>query len=295
MTESEQLSALHTAVTSYLATLLAVSECVGVACPEVGGPYRHRLSRLRTRLAFDSTPEAMIESTVVVERELADYANKTAHYVTQHGIELRRTIDALETIVKALAQRQEFYSARLRQFAAQMEATPYPTDPEHHSELVALQAAGLNGCLESMANDTQSLVARMRGELAAVSVRLQDAEETDLLTGLMNRREMERQIAQRRMAGESPVLIVFELTGDVRDEVAQQFAARVGSQFRYPDLVCRWTEREFMVLFQGTPEIAKVRTEQIVPCVAGRYPLDNGESVEIAVEAGLVAPHLAMQ
>jgi GGDEF domain-containing protein len=111
----------------------------------------------------------------------------------------------------------------------------------------------------------------------------------------MNRREMERQIAQRRTAGESPVLIVFELSGDVRNEVAQQFAARLGSQFRYPDLVCRWTEREFLVLFQGTAEIAKVRSEDIAPRISGRYLLDNGESVEIAVEAGLVAPHLAMQ
>jgi GGDEF domain-containing protein len=295
MTDDEQLSALHTAVTSYLSTLLAVSECVGAACPEVGGPYRHRLSRLRTRLAFDSTPEAMRESTAVVERELADYANKTAHYMAQHGIELRRTIGALETIVKALALRQEFYAARLRQFATHMEGTPYPSDPDHLSELAALHAAGLLGCVESMTNDAQSLVGRMHAELADVSKRLQDAEETDLLTGLMNRREMERQIGQRKAAGENPVLIVFELSGDIRDEVAQQFATRLGSQFRYPDLICRWTEHEFLVLFQGSPEIATTRTSQIVPCVAGRYPLDSGESVEIRVEAGLVAPHLAMQ
>ena len=136
-------------------------------------------------------------------------------------MELRQTIGALETIVKSLAQRQEFYGARLRQFAAQMETTPYPTDPEHLAEVVALQAAGLLGCVESMSNDTQSLVARMRDELAAVTQRLEDAEVTDRLTGLMNRKEMERQIEQRRAAGEEPVLVVFELSGDVRDEVAQ--------------------------------------------------------------------------
>ena len=90
MSDTEQLHALHTAVNSYLTTLLAIAECVGSACPEVGGPYRHRLSRLRGRLAFDATPEAMIESTEVVERELKDYSKKTAHYIGQHSVEIGR-------------------------------------------------------------------------------------------------------------------------------------------------------------------------------------------------------------
>jgi len=295
MADIEELSALQTAVASYLSTLRAVADCVGAACPEVGGPYRHRLSRLGSRLAFDTNPEAIAESNAVVEKELADYARKTARYIAQHGAELHQTIAAVETIVKSLAQRQDFYGARLRQFAAQMETTPYPTDPEHFSEVVALQASGLLGCIESMNNDTQSLVGRLRNELAQVSRRLEDSEATDPLTGLMNRKEMERQIELRRACGEEPVLVVFELSGDVRDEVSKQVAERLGSQFRHKDLLCRWTEYEYMVMFEGGKDIAAARTAQIVPGIAGRYPLDNGESVEIRVDAGLVAPHLLMQ
>jgi GGDEF domain-containing protein len=295
MTDTEQLTALHTAVTSYLATLLAVADCVGAACPEVGGPYRHRLTRLRSRLAFDANPEAITETNTVVEKELAEYAKKACQYVAQHGIELQQTIAALETIVKTLAQRQEFYGARLRQFAAQMETTKYPTAPELLSEIVSMQAAGLLGCVESMSNETRSLVARMRTELAAVTERLQDAEVTDRLTGLMNRQEMERQIGLRKALGEEPVLMVFELSGEVRDEVSKEVAARMGSQFRHKDLLCRWSEYEYMVMFDGNVDMARARSEQIVPSIAGRYLLDNGESVEIRVDAGLVAPHLAMQ
>jgi len=107
---------------------------------------------------------------------------------------------------------------------------------------------------------------------------------------------MERQIDQRKTSGEDPVILVFELTGAVSDEVAQQVAARLTSHFRHQDLICRWTDREFLVLFKGAPEIARSRTDQIVPWIAGKYALDNGESAEIGVEAGLVAPHLlAMQ
>lgn len=295
MNDTEQLSALDTTVNSYLSTLLAIAECVGEACPEVGGPFRHRLSRLHRRLEFDTNPEAIAESNAVVKRELADYANRTSHYVAQHGDELRKTVELLENIVKSLAKRQEFYCGRLRQFAEQMEMAEYPSGAASHAELAALQAVGLLGCVESMSHETESLVDRMHAELAAVAGRLEDAEVTDRLTGLMNRREMERQIEMRRAAGEEPVLVVFELSGDVRDEVAQQAASRLASQFRYRDLVCRWTETEFMVMFQGEREIALSRTAQIVPWLSGKYLLDCGDAVDIHVEAGVVASELTMQ
>jgi GGDEF domain-containing protein len=290
--DDENLSALHTTVNGYLSTLIAMANCLGEACPEVGGLYRHRLSRLRSRLAFDSSPEAIEEACIAVETELKEYASKASGYAAQHGVELRTAVSALEDIVRSLAQRQDFYAARLRQFAAQMQATAYPTDPEHLQEVVALQVAGLLSCVESMSHETQSLVRRMQNELEAVELRLKEAEVTDPLTGLMNRREMERQIEARRAAGASPVLLQFVLSGEISDEVAKQVSARLGSQFRHKDFVSRWSDTEFVVLFQGPPEIAASRAEQIVPWVAGRYVLDNGDSVQVGVEVRFAQPEL---
>ncbi len=291
MTE-DPVNALHASVNSYLSSLLAMANCLGEACPEIGGLYKHRLTRLRSRLAFDSSPEAMEESTRALETELKEYATKAAGYVAQHGIELKAAIVSLEQIVRSLAQRQDFYGARLRQFAAQMETTPYPTDPQHLQEVVALQVSGLLSCVESMAHETHSLVTRMQNELAAVEQRLREAEVTDPLTGLMNRREMERQIEARKSAGEAPVLLQFQLSGEINDEVARQVGARLGSQFRHKDFVSRWSDSEFIVLFQGPLEIAQMRAEQIVPWIAGRYVLDNGDSAQIAVEVHVTQPEL---
>ncbi len=290
------LHALPNVTNTYLAMLAAVADCLGAACPEIGAPYRERLTRLRSRLAFDSSDEAISESEQVIERELKEYARRASSYVGSYGVELQRAVDTLGSVVKTLAQRQDFYSARLRQFAAQIETTALPTDPDHLADVISLQAAGLLGCVESMANDTESLIARMRAELAGVVQRLKDAEVSDRITGLMNRREMERQIASRRQAGEEPVLVVFELSGDLRDEVAQQVASRLSSQFRHQDLICRWDEFEFLVLFRGSAELAQARAEQVVPWIGGRYPLEAGGFVEIRAEVGLVAPRfLAMQ
>src|ERR1700746_1987847 len=103
----DPLSALHTAVDCYLSSLLSTANCIGDACPQIGGLYRHRLTRLRSRLAFDSSPAAMEESTRAVDAELKEYAAKASGYVAQHGLELKAAIDALEEIVRSLAQRQD--------------------------------------------------------------------------------------------------------------------------------------------------------------------------------------------
>jgi GGDEF domain-containing protein len=286
------LHALHTAVNCYLSTLETVANTLGNACPEIGGLYRHRLSRLRTRLAFDSSPAALEESCDAVEMELVEYASKSADYVDQHGVQLRAALSVLEEIVRSLAQRQDFYGTRLRQFAGQMEAAEYPSDPEHLKDIVNLQVMGLLSCVESMSHETQSLMARMHNELAAVEQRLRESEVTDPLTGLMCRREMERQIEVRKGLGAPPVLLHFQLSGQVSDEIARQVGARLGSQFRHKDFISRWTENEFLVLFQGPAEIAQSRSEQIVPWVSGRYVLDNGETTQVDVEVKLLEAEL---
>src|SRR5271155_1238789 len=131
MSEDLNLVALHRAVNCYHETLLAVANCMGDACPPIGGVYRHRLNRLRARLAFDSSPEALQDSCAAVERELADYAVRTAAYLDEHSTQLRTAIGAIQNLAHSMAQRQNFYATRLAQFAAQMEAAEYPNDPEH--------------------------------------------------------------------------------------------------------------------------------------------------------------------
>jgi GGDEF domain-containing protein len=288
-TQCEQhLAALHGTVHSYLSTLQSVAECLGDACPPVGGPYRHRLSRLGKRLAFDSRKDAVEESCTEVSKELTNYAAQASAYLRCHGAELRRAVAGLDELVRTVARRQDFYAARLRQFAIQLETTDYPEDPEHRAEAIALQAAGLNTCIESMGHETQSLVERMRTELASVEQRLAESEITDPVTGLTNRREMERRIQAAAEGDVIPVLVRFDFGVPVPVEAARQVGARIGSQFRYNDVVCRWSDHEFLVLFQGTREIAKARAGQVVPWVAGRYLLDTGEITEIHVEASLV-------
>ena len=120
-----------------------------------------------------------------------------------------------------------------------------------------------------------------------------EIELTDPATGLMNRREMERRIAERKaQGGEMPPLLVFDLLIDLPGDIAKQVATRLASQLRYQDLICRWTSRQFLVMFQGVPETAEARAEQILPWIAGRYLRDNGSRIELNAQFRMVGPEI---
>src|ERR1700685_4213435 len=130
MPEDKLLQTLHATVHCYLITLQAVADALSEACPPVGGPCRQRLSRLRARLAFDSSIAAIEESCEIASRELKEDAGMASSYVERHRVELRRTIASLEDIVRTIAQRQDFYGSRLRRFAIKMENLPSLPDAD---------------------------------------------------------------------------------------------------------------------------------------------------------------------
>lgn len=277
MAEDDHLSVLHAAVNCYLSTLETAAHALAEACPPVGRPFEQRLSRLRARLAFDSGREKLEESCVETARELRDYAGKASRYSEQERAELRRGLTALEEIVRTLAHRQEFYGERLRRFATEI-------GKERSAEALELHVSGLLSSIESMSHEAQSQLKKMRDEMTQVEVRLRAIEITDRATGLLNRQEMERSIAGVKARGETPVLLLFEFRENLPDEAARQAGERLNSHFRHRDLIARWGERQFLVLFHGREETARIRGEQIVPWLAGRYQLEGGAVVEADVE-----------
>ncbi len=291
--ERDLLGDLSHAVAAYLSVLAATADCLEKTNPDVGGPYRQRINRLRSRLAFQATREAIQESSLTVQEELKDYAGVASRALTQRSVDLERGILALGDIIENFTQCQEAYGNRLRQFAAQMEKAAYPDDPKTFSEVMALQSASLRGLVENMNQEAASMAAQMREQTASLDRRLAGTASTDPVTGLINRRELERQIEAHQLHGATFSLLLFELNGPLSDQVLRMAGAKLSTQFRHRDRVGRWGDKEFAVLFMGENKLAQARAEQVIPWVAGRYVLLNGESVQIAARTRLLELELA--
>jgi len=287
------LAELSNAVAAYLSTLAVTADCLEQTYPDVGGPYRARIQALGTRVSYDATPQAIRESAQAVQAELEDYASVAHRVRTERSVEMERGILALGDIIENLAQRQTHYGNRLRQFAKQVQKATYPEDAKTFSEVVALEAAGLRGLVESMSQETAVMVTQMREQMVELDQRLAGTASTDPVTGLINRRELERQIEAHRLHGATFSLLLFELKGPIGDQVLRMAASKLSSQFRHRDRTSRWSDTEFAVLFLGERELAEARMAQVLPWVVGRYMLDNGETVLIDARARLLEPELA--
>jgi GGDEF domain-containing protein len=288
MGDRDLLSDLSKTVAAYLNTVQTVAECLEVACPEVGRPYHSRIQRLRARVAFEATPAAIDDSAATLAAELSGYAVAASGYMEAQNRELRRGIATLEKAAEALAKRVEFYGSSLRQLTARIENADYPADPDQLKPMIASQADALRKCIESMTHENASLIDQSRAAIRESAVRLTIAQVTDDTTGAISRPEMERQIEARRAAdvGFTPLLI--ELKGDVDDGVMRQAAAKLSSRFRHNDLLGRWSEREFMLLFHGNPDLAGCRVAEALPWISGAYADDGGGTVQIEATVSML-------
>jgi|GEM_PF-1558580 len=291
--ERDLLGELSNAVAAYLSTMAVTADCLEQSFPEVGSPYRKRIHSLLSRVSFDASREAIADSAQVLKDDLKDYATVAKQVRIKRSLELERGVLALSDIVENLTLRQDFYSSRLRKFAAQMERATLPADATSFSEVMALQAAALRGLIENMSQEAGSLAAKMREQMTELDQRLAGSASTDAVTGVINRQEMERQIEAHTMHGAVFSLFLFHLDGPIGDEVLRMAAGKLSTQFRYRDRVGRWGQKEFAVLFLGPDELARPRAAQAASRISGRYLLDNGETVLIEAHARLLLPELA--
>ena len=86
--------------------------------------------------------------------------------------------------------------------------------------------------------------------------------------------------------GFTPLLI--ELKGIVDEDVMRQCAAKLTGQFRHNDLLGRWGEREFLLLFHGNPDLAQARAAQVLPWINGAFADDGGGNGQVEVVFSLL-------
>ena len=130
-------------------------------------------------------------------------------------------------------------------------------------------------------------------------VRLQAAEALaaiDPLTGLGNRRELDRQLETRIATGRPFCLLLldidqFKAINDQHghlcgDELLKQAAARVKEQIRTRDFACRWGGDEFVILLECELENALLRSRQISNWLSGPYRIgDLNLNVNLSIAA----------
>lgn len=287
------------ALECYLSAILDIAETVAAIYPEIGAACHEQLTRLRARLAFEANLKTLEESRYTLHQVLQEFALRASHYNQALNDELHRTLAMVAQGEDSRSARNVTYVDKLVDFVDQVEKALQSGDLSK----VAGPAAELRRFTESIEIDTRDAFLQLLDQTREFQQRLQEAEllaSRDALTGIANRREFNRQLAARIEAQHEFCVLLFDLDSLKShndrfghlcgDEILKQMAARLSSQVRTRDFVCRWGGDEFAVILDCGLDPGIARSRQIAESLNRPYhvTIDGRETlVETHVSVGI--------
>jgi len=120
-------------------------------------------------------------------------------------------------------QRQEFHAAAAA-IREQLEKAAYPEDAKSFSELMTCRQPGLRGSVRAHEPGDGSIVTQMRDRMRRWISAWRAPTSTDPVTGLINRRELERQIEAHKIARAKFLPAAVQLSGPLGEQVLRTAA-----------------------------------------------------------------------
>ena len=299
VSDTEHNTAFQAALECYISAILDIADLVAAVFPEVGATCHEQLNRLRARLAFEANKKTLEESRDTLHQILETFRSNARHYTEALEQELNQTLALVAQAEENRSTRNVRHVDQLVDFVHQMERAVQAGNLDE----LRKQTAELRGFAESIEIDTRDALVQMRDQMREFQQRLREAEllaSRDPLTGLPNRREFDRQLAARIHEQREFCVLLFDLDalkcfndryGHLYgDEILKQLGARLASQIRTSDFVCRWGGDEFAVILNCGLDPGIARSQQIAQWVNRPYGVamdDRDVLVEVHVSVGV--------
>lgn len=282
--ERQAEEVLQSALKSYADVFVAVGEAGAQACPPEGEKLKENLLNLRRRLDPETSASVITETEQLLEAELQTWSERAAHFYQEKTDEVKEILTIVAKAAGQVGERDQRYAKQFGKLTERLQATAKLNDLAMIRQSLIKNVAELEICVTKMAADGQDSVAELRAQMHVYESRLEEVERIasqDPLTGLSNRRKVERQLellaSQRR-----PFSVIYiDLNGFKQindalghaagDDLLKQFAGELRMAFRTTDVVGRWGGDEFIVVVDGDSCDAVTRVERIEKWVAGEY------------------------
>jgi diguanylate cyclase (GGDEF)-like protein len=291
--------ALPVTLECYLASISEIIGTIQAISPEIAASFCEPLILLRARLSADPNPVALEESRAELHEILEGFGEKARLQNETLARDLNQTLSMVTRTEDTSAGRNIHYVERLVDFVDRLETAVRSGDL---SRLV-VQTSELRDFAQSIELDSRDDFARLRQKMIEIQRRLHEAEllaTLDPLTGVANRRDLDRELASRIQTRQEFCVLLFDLNGFKEindrfghlygDEVLKQLAARLSTQVRARDYVCRWGGDEFVAILACDLPVAESRSRQIAERLNGPYQIigpGREIRVDIAVTVGL--------
>jgi len=286
---------LKSVTSAYQSALAGICRAAGRTAPQLAPSLQKNLDALGGRLSLKTVAE--IDRNVV--SELEDWGERSSNYFRQKASEVKEILLFVTHTARTAGEKDERYVSQLSAFSGRLNDIASLEDVTRIRQSLQQSATELKDCAGRMAEDGKVMVSRLQSEVATYQMRLQEAEKEasrDALTGLDNRRGIERRMDDCMAQNRPFSVIIFDLNHFKRindthghlagDEILKQFAAELRSRFRPADATGRWGGDEFLVVFDGSAGQAMAALRKASEWLFGDYRL-NSVKLHITAATGI--------
>lgn len=300
---SESNSELSAVLGSYAASLTAFGKAAAQDGSVHGIELERHLAELEQRLTEDAKSRSVEKIGNQVLSHVEQWGDLLVSDSKTKADEVKELLIALAKIAESVGSRDQTYNAEFRQLTGQLEKVADLNDLTLIKTLLVKHVAELKNSVDHMARDNQQLVLQLKEQVTLYQNRLKAAEDIafkDELSGIPNRRFIERQIVWNIKHNEPFSVLMIDLNGfkavndqyghNAGDDLLKQFSTELRSRTRATDIVGRWGGDEFMVIMKNTAAEARVCVERIRSWVFGKYTIKverDGSEAQVLLNAAI--------
>ena len=288
-------------LSAYLATLAAIGTHGQRAVPSLGDMIGSALAGIADTLAQASSPDAIRDSSRLVEEQLSQWADSAQQKHKEGEKTIRDLLQVIFEATESTGTRDEKFTREIGELGDRLRTVAGLESVPLIRRSITENASALTSCVARMADESRESVRKLTSEIAEYQTRLMASERralVDPLTGLCNRRGFEEELELRVQRRQPFSLLVADLNGFksandrhghlVGDEILRQFALELKSQFVADDMVARWGGDEFVGIVAGAPNDGAIREERVRHWVLGEYKIAiENRTISVMVDAAL--------
>ena len=235
---------------SYHAALNTVGEAAAKACPAAGEDLQSALHNLSAALANPVSEVEVTRITHAVQNALKAWAKNAFQLFRQSTEEMQDVLLMAGAAAQQVGERDKRYTRRFTEFTERLHATSKLSDMTAVRQSLSQHTADLKSYVAQMVKESDATIAHLRAQIANYESKLEEMEHIasqDPLTGLSNRRKVERHIETRIRSRKVFSVISLDLNNFKRmndtfghlagDDLLKQFATELRTVFRAYDVI----------------------------------------------------------
>ncbi len=287
----------------YTRALQAVERAVVVLAGAGAQRFRERIAEARLQAEKQAAVEVMEQGQAKIEEELDGLTHELADALDKKERDYKEVIRIVTDAAATMTQSGLRQGEELKQFATKIESVSRLESISEIREQLSSRVSELMAMAGQIQLEGQERARALEDEIQRVNEKLRHAEvlaETDVLTGLGNRRKAEKCIHAAIASGMPLSLLLFDLNGfktindryghGSGDQLLKAVARQMQNAVRETDIVCRWGGDEFVILLAEKLAEAGKRAARIQRNAFGHFIFNHNEqtiSVNLSASFGV--------